>query len=161
MPLWLHFVPWHWLLWLSVPFVLLGAGWAFAAEETAALLKKMPVSAWICAGMIFVGAIYHVASVASACAEATAAADARWTAKLAAAAAAAKADHKALQDKVDAMAQPSNDVLHAQFTKLQATMDDMRLHPTLYAMPKPAKPLPADCKLDPAVVAAANEALQQ
>lgn len=92
---------------------------------------------------------------------ATAAADTRWEAKLAAAKASADAEQKRLQDEIDAQAGPSNATLHDQFAKLQATMDDMRKHPQNYVMPKPAKPLPADCKLDPAIVAQANEVLRQ
>ena len=65
-PVWVHFVPWHWLLWLSLPFVLVAAGLCFAAAETTALLRKVPLSAWVLIAVIVGGSLYHVAAVASA-----------------------------------------------------------------------------------------------
>lgn len=159
MPLWLHFVPWHFLLWLALPFVALAAGWVFATEETAALLKKVPLSWWILAAVIVAGTLYHVATVASAAHAATTAADAAWTAKLDKANKAAKADHDALQAKIDAEAKPSNEALHEQFAQLQARLDAMKAADQ--ARYRPPKPLPQDCKLDPARVAELNAALAQ
>lgn len=92
---------------------------------------------------------------------ATAAADKSWQGKIDAANVKAKKDHDDLQAKIDAQAAASNPVLKAQFDKLQATLDDMRTHPNAYVMPRPTRPLPPDCKLDQAVVDAANKALAQ
>lgn len=63
---WLHFVPWNWLLWLSLPFALVACGWYFAAATTAALLKRVSLSAWVLVAVIVGGSLYHVAAVASA-----------------------------------------------------------------------------------------------
>lgn len=158
---WLAWIPWHVWLWLGVPLIVLAAMWWFFTDQVKGALEKVPARAWVMLTVCALAIGYHIYAVAAARSEATATADAAWKAKLAGAAKAAKADHDALQAKIDAMASPSNDELHAQFAKLQATMDDMRKHPQNYVMPKPAKPLPADCKLDPAIVAAANEVLRQ
>lgn len=64
--IWLHFVPWHWLLWLSLPFALVAFGWYFAAATTMALLKRIPLSAWALIAVIVGGSLYHVAAVAAA-----------------------------------------------------------------------------------------------
>jgi Skp family chaperone for outer membrane proteins len=78
-PVWLHFVPWHWLLWLTMPFVLVAGGLCFAAAETTALLKKVPLSAWALIAAIVCGSLYHVAAV-SAAADGAAKAEAAKTA---------------------------------------------------------------------------------
>lgn len=158
---WLAWIPWHVWLWLGVPLVALGAAWWFFTDQVKTALGKVPARAWIALIVCGLAIGYHIYAVAAARSEATANADAFWKAQIATAKATAEADHKALQAKIDAMAQPSNDELHAQFSQLQATLDDMKKHPNQYAVPKPVKPLPADCKLDPAVVAAANEVLRQ
>lgn len=66
LPVWIHFVPWHWLLWLSLPFALVACGWYFAAATTMALLRKVPLSAWALIAVIVGGSLYHVAAVAAA-----------------------------------------------------------------------------------------------
>src|SRR5690348_15209344 len=66
LPVWVHFVPWHWLLWLTMPFVLVAGGLCFAAAETSALLKRVPLSAWALIAVIVGGSLYHVAAVAAA-----------------------------------------------------------------------------------------------
>jgi hypothetical protein len=166
MPVWLHFVPWHWLLWLSVPFVALAGALTFASAETAALLRKVPMSWWVCAGLIVAGSLYHVATVASAAHGAQVAADAAWTAKIAAlkyqyAAAQTKAiaDQAALQAQIDAKAAPDNAVLSAQFAALSKQL--VLLKARDIAAYNPVRQLPADCRLDPARVEAANQALSQ
>jgi len=75
-------------------------------------------------------------------------------AQLVAANAKAKADHDALQAKIDAQASVSNAALHDQFDKIQA---DLRTLGTY----KPKKPLPADCKLDAERVTLANKEREQ
>lgn len=158
---WLAWIPWHVWLWLGVPLALLAAAWWFFTAQVKAALDKVPLHVWfwMVGSALAIG--YHVYAVAQARRIATAVATAEWTAKIATATLAAKADHDKLQGEIDAAAKPSNAALHDQFAKLQATMDAMRVHPGNYAAPKPAKPLPADCKLDPAVVAATNEILRQ
>jgi hypothetical protein len=161
MPAWLHFVPWHLLLWLSVPAGAAALAWALAPEAALAFVKAVPKRIWVMAIVLGAAVLYHQAAVTAAQVGAEKNADARWEKALAAAKDKAKQDHDALQSKIDLQATPSNAALHDQFDKLQATLDDMKRHPGEYAVPKPAKPLPADCKLDPAVVAAANAALRQ
>lgn len=80
LPVWIHFVPWHWLLWLTMPFVLVAGGLCFAAAETTALLKKVPLSAWALIAAIVCGSLYHVAAV-SAAADGAAKAQAALSAK--------------------------------------------------------------------------------
>ena len=64
----------------------------------------------------------------------------------------------ALQVKIDAQAQASNDALSKQFADLTAQIAALKARSVSY---KPQKPLPADCKLDPDRVAQANAALSR
>jgi hypothetical protein len=158
---WLAFVPWHLLLWLSLPAGAVALAWALAPEAALAAAKAVPKRVWVGAIVVAAAVIYHEATLAAVEAAAAKTADARWQGIVEAAKTKAAADAAEKQKKLDAEAGPSNADLHQQFAHLQTTLDDMRAHPSAYAVPRPAKPLPSDCVLDQGVVAAANKALRQ
>lgn len=154
---WLHFVPWHLLLWLSLPAGAAAIAWAIAPEAALAAAKAVPKRIWIAAAVIIAAALYHEAALTASQAGAAAETNAAWEAKFAAATKAAKADHDKLQAKIDAQAGPSNADLSKQFAKLQGTIDTMKVNEQVNY--RPPKPLPPDCKLDAGRVAQLNAAL--
>lgn len=157
-PLWLHFVPWHLLAWsIGVPLGLLAAVWALAPVAVAEVAQKVPMRVWVGLAVCAAAIVYHVASIGQISSQVAAAADARWQATLKEASAKAASEQKSLQAKIDAMAGPSNAALSKQFNDLQAKLDKLKAYDQTHYTPP--KPLPADCKIDPATVAAVNKEL--
>jgi len=158
LPLWTHFVPWHLLAWsIGVPICILAAAWALAPVAVAEIAKKVPARVWVALAVGVVAVVYHVATIAQISSQVAAAADARWQETLTQAKNKADEKQRTLQAKIDAMAGPSNAEISSQFNDLQKKIDDLKQYDQAHY--KPPKPLPADCKLDPATVAAVNKEL--
>ena len=120
------------------------------------VFKLLPLGDWLWIGLIASIVGYHVVTLERAKIETRAADKAHYEQQIAAANAQAKADHDALQDKINKDAGTSNADIAAKQAQILNTLRQLGAG-KVYAN---QKPLPAGCVYDDNRVSSANTALQ-